>query len=270
MRLLAFVVLVPLLLAARPAKAVEPLDTFSVRIGGYVTDFDTRVRADGDTFDGTTIDLHRDLGLEKDKTIGVAGLTWRPFNRHEFGLSYYNDDVSSEHRLTRDIEFQDSLYTASSTVRAHFDLDAYEFNYTYWAWARERWALGPRVGLIWYRMGLSLELELNVDGNSAGATRKEEVDTDLPAPAIGAGWRWTPNEDWRLSADVGYFTADINDIDADVTYARGGVEWFPWRNWGFWLDYTLRRINADADTNSFTGSLRFTDSGLRLGVSYRF
>ena len=37
-------------LAAIPAAAaaVEPLDTFSVSIGGYVTRFDTRVRADGE------------------------------------------------------------------------------------------------------------------------------------------------------------------------------------------------------------------------------
>ena len=72
-------------LAAIPAAAaaVEPLDTFSVSIGGYVTRFDTRVRADGELFGGTTIDLSRDLGLDKDDMIGFLGVSWRPFARHE-------------------------------------------------------------------------------------------------------------------------------------------------------------------------------------------
>jgi len=270
MRLHALVVLVPLLFACHAAQAVEPLDTFSFRVGAYATDFDTRVRADGEAHDGTTIDLSRDLGLEKDKTIVLVGLSWRPFAKHELGLSWYGDDATSEKRLTRDIEFKDTVYTATSTIKAKFDLDAYELYYTYWAFSRDRWALGPRVGLVWYKLGLALQLDVNVDGSSAGGSHKEDVDTDLPAPAIGASWRWTPGEDWRLSADIGYFTANFNDIDADVTYGRAGVEWFPWRNWGFWLDYTVQRINADADTSSFTGSLRFVDSGLRVGVNYRF
>ena len=90
-------------LAAIPAAAaaVEPLDTFSVSIGGYVTRFDTRVRADGELFGGTTIDLSRDLGLDKDDMIGFLGVSWRPFARHEVGLADHyaywvvNDEVEA-------------------------------------------------------------------------------------------------------------------------------------------------------------------------------
>ena len=35
------------LLAPSQARAVEPLDTVSFRIGGYITSWDTEVRADG-------------------------------------------------------------------------------------------------------------------------------------------------------------------------------------------------------------------------------
>ena len=63
---------------------------------------------------------------------------------------------------------------------------------------------------------------------------------------------------------------NIDNIDADITTGRFGVEWFPWENWGASLDYTMRRIEADAQRNSFDGNFRFIDSGLRLGVVYRF
>ena len=92
-------------LASFPALAVEPLDTFSVRLGGYVQTFDTEVRADGQTAAGTQIDLQRDLGIDEDTTIGYASVSWRPWDHHEFGLSYYTTDGDATRILQRDIMF---------------------------------------------------------------------------------------------------------------------------------------------------------------------
>lgn len=261
---------VALLAVATPAAAVEPLDTFSFRVGGYVSGFDTEVRADGETETGTDVDLDRDLGMDSDNVIGYAGLTWRPFEHHEFGFSYFQNDTDAVRRLEREIEFDGEVYEASATVRSDYSLDTYEAYYVWWAASHENWALGPRLGLVWYRMELGLELELDAEGNPATTRVNSEVSADLPAPTIGASWRWTPADDWRVSAEAGYFSVDINDVDADVTYARAGVEWYPWERTGFVLDYTLSDISADAETNGFTGNLDFQNSGLRLGVVYRF
>lgn len=268
----ALLATVLLAIAAPECRALEPLDTFSARLGGYVTDFETKMRADGQTEDGTRVDLERDLGLDQSNAIAMASLSWRPWDKHEFGLSYYRDSSDAERRIERDIEFDGVVYQASSTVRAGLDLDAYDIYYVYWAMDRDSWVLGPRLGLVWYSIGLDLSLEADVNGNPVGSGQvSSSVSADLPAPSIGGSWRWVPgNSDWRLSADLGYFSADINDIDADVTFGRFGVEWFPWENWGASLDYTLRRIDADAQRTSFDGNFRFIDSGLRLGVVYRF
>lgn len=259
-----------LALASLECRAVEPLDTFSARIGGYVTEFDTEVRADGETRSGTSIDLQRDLGLDESNTVAFIGLTWRPFESHEFGLSYYEDDADASRTIDRTIVFEGTTYEAQSTVRADIDLDAYDLYYVWWAGNTENWALGPRFGLVWYRMRLGLSLEIDSAGNRVDGAVSETVDADLPAPSIGGSWRWAPVDQWRFSADLGYFSADVNDIDADITFGRIGVEWFPWTQAGISLDYTLRRIEADADTSDFVGNLDFIDSGLRLGFVYRF
>ena len=77
-----------LAVAAPECRALEPLDTFSARIGGYITEFDTKVRADGQTEEGTSIDLQRDLGLDPNNVVAVIGATWRPWEKHEFSLAY--------------------------------------------------------------------------------------------------------------------------------------------------------------------------------------
>ena len=271
-RLLASIAAAALATTAMESRAVETLDTFSFRVGGYITQFDTKIRADGETDEGTRIDLQRDLGMDQDNIVAFVGATWRPWEKHEFGLSYYQDDGEATRRIDRDIEFDGNLYQTSSTLRAELNLDAYEAYYVYWAADRDAWTLGPRLGLVWYRIDLSLEMRLDANGNPVGGGGiRGEADADLPAPSIGGSWRWVPgNSDWRLSGDVGYFAADINDVDADVTFGRFGVEWFPWENWGASLDYTARRISADANKTDFDGNFLFIDNGLRLGVVYRF
>ena len=268
--LIALVPAFGMLAMAPQARAVEPLDTFSGRIGGYITDFDTDVRVDGETVAGTPINLDRDLGLDTSNTIGYVSLTWRPWEHHEFGISYYKNDADSTRVVQRDIEFQDNLYEATSTVRTNFDVDTYEAYYVWWAASHDTWALGPRFGLVWYKLELSLSLEVDAGGNQAGGSVSNSANVDLPEPTIGGSWRWTPGEDWRISADVGYFTADVNDYDGDVTFGRMGVEWFPWESTGFSLDYTASKIDVDANKSNFHGNANFTDSGLRLGVVYRF
>jgi hypothetical protein len=258
-------------LASGSAAAVEPLDTFSVSLGGYVTRFDTRVRVDGQTLGGTSIDLSRDLGLDPDDTIGFAGLTWRPFERHEVGVAYFSNDVESDRQLQRDIVFDGTVYAASATVHGRYGFDAVEAYYTWWGFLQENWALGPRLGVTWYRVELGLELEADVNGEPvADGTLDEAASADLPAPTIGAAWRWTPAENWRIVADAGWFSTEINRIDANVTYARAGVEWHPWTRVGLTLDYTLNDIDARTEREAFTGQLQLRNSGLRMGVLYRF
>lgn len=259
-----------LLAAPGVVVAIEPLDTFSARLGGYVTDFDTEVRADGATQAGTSIDLERDLGLDSGNVIGLVGLTWRPWERHDFGFTYYKNDADRSRMLQRDIVFQGTTYQASSTVRARSNVDAFEAYYVWWAVSHERWALGPRLGLVWYKVDVGVSLELDVNGNPASGSIGDEASLDVPAPTIGGSWRWTPGDDWRVSAEAGYFSADINDIDADVTFGRIGLEWFPWESAGFSLDYTANKINTDVSKTNFNGNLDFVDSGFRLGLVYRF
>ena len=146
------------------ARAIEPLDTFSVSLGGYVTRFDTRVRVDGEALGGTRIDLSKDLGLDADDMIGFASMTWRPFARHEVGVSYFGNTVDADHRLQRDIVFDDKVYAASATVHGHYGVDAVEAYYTWWGFLQEDWALGPRLGVTWYRIELGLELEADING----------------------------------------------------------------------------------------------------------
>ena len=260
------------LLLPLPTLAVTPLDVFSARLGGYITQFDTEVRADGQSQRGNTINLDRDLDLGAGNAIGYVGLTWRPWDNHEFGIGYYQDDASATKQIQRDFEFNGDLYQTNSMVHAERAIDTYEAYYVWWMANNSTWTLGPRVGLVWYRFDLTLERQRDPNGVPVTNTVRDNVSADLPVPTLGGSWRYVPGGDspWRFGADAGWFSLNSGGVSGDVYFARLGAEWFPWQNWGFSLDYTSRRINIDTDKSSFTGNLTFRDAGVRLGVVYRF
>jgi hypothetical protein len=112
-------------LAWSNAGAVEPLDTFNAHIGGYITQFDTKIRGDTQTQQGNEIDFDRDLDLAQGNAIAYAGVSWRPWTNHEFGLNYYQDDASAERRINREFEFNGTTYQANSTIHSESAIDTY-------------------------------------------------------------------------------------------------------------------------------------------------
>ena len=253
------------------ALAVEPLDTFSFAHRRVRHSLGHRRPRRWRQQPGTEVDLNRDFGLDDSATIGYVGFTWRPWEHHEFGLTYYQDDADATRTISRDITFQDTTFRANSIVSADVGIDAYEAYYTWWAASHENWALGPRVGLIWYRLDMQVALQVDVDGTLFGGARREEASVDLPALTLGGSWRWAPGRSrtgaWARTP--GYFKANIDNMDADVTFGRFGVEWFPWERSGFSLDYTISRVTA-MPTIRLPRNVHFIDSGLRLGYVYRW
>ena len=129
---------------------------------------------------------------------------------------------------------------------------------------------GAAVGLGLVRMDLDLSLQVDSAGNQVDGTLANSISANIPAPSIGGSWRWAFADNWRMSADAGYFSMDVNNVDGDVYFGRVGLEWFPWQNSGFLLDYTTSKIKVDASKRDFQGNLDFRDSGVRLGYVYRF
>ena len=139
-----------------------------------------------------------------------------------------------------------------------------------WWKSTDTWALGPRLGVTVYRLDVGLEATLDVNGNPVGSGSLDgRYRGDLPAPTLGVGWRWTPSEDWRISADAGWLSTEINNIEGTVTYARVGAEWHRWKHVGLLLEYNYSDIDANTERSHFTGHLELRDSGLRLGVVIR-
>ena len=252
-------------------SSLTALDKASVSLRLALPNVNTEIRADGANDTGTPIDFKRDLGLDSSNVVAFIGGTWRPWDNHEFALSIYNDSDAAKRELDREIVFDGVTYVVNSTVKAERKLRTYDLSYTWWAANHENWALGPRVGVVYYNWDAKLEMTADANGNPvADGAVSAEVSPSLPAPSIGAGWRWIPADDWRLKVDAGYFNAEFNNIDTGVSYLNAGLEWFPREQWGVSLNITSQNIDVSAAKLDFSGDLDFRQTNANIGVIYRF
>lgn len=264
-----------LLFGATAGAADAPmLDGFAIDLGLFANNLDADVKLNGDSAGGSRVDLNRDLGLDSSRNLPFIAMTWRPFERHEFGFNYYQDDVSRARTLTREITIRDDAYEAGVELSSKLTYKSYGLGYRYWAWIGDAAALGVGVGMQFYDLDLKLRGSGTIVGPGGSGTVVADLEThastNIPDPYIGAAWRYQMVDWARLVADAGVFKANVGDVDATLYNVRFGVEFYPWENFGIVTQYMYNRIDADVSKNDFDGNARFTFDGAQVLARLRF
>ncbi len=264
---LALATAMMLALTATAQAKVPALDKVSVTLALAIPDSSTEINFDNNS-SSDPVDFEKDVGLQTDDLVASFGATWRPWENHQFGLTYYNNTGENTKEVTG-LEWDGVVY--DGTARLKTDLDSYDISYIWWWKNEESWAFGPRLGLTYMSFDANLDLLVDADGDPVvDESFDRSGNTDIPAPTIGAAWRWAFADDWRLKLDAGYMSAKIGDFDGDALLIGGGVEWFPWENWGFSLNFQSMAIDVNTAQTDFNGDLDMTQSNYNLGITYRF
>lgn len=259
---------VAFLLPITSVQAITPLDKASFSVGFAIPDNTTTIDFNTNVND-IPVDFNRDLGLETENVIALLSATWRPWDNHQFGFTYFNNKGENTKSLNNPIEWNGVEY--DGTVKSSIDVSTYDFSYIWWGLNKENYALGPSLRLSYITLDSKINLTVDADGDPVvdGSFRRSGS-TDVPAPTLGVAWRWTPAAQWRINMEAGYLQATIGDFDGSALVASGGVAWFPWENWGFSLNALYMDFDVDTANSNFNGSLQATQSNFNFGVTYRF
>jgi len=262
--LAALVLAVPFSVAAQ----VTPLDQVSVTASVAFPNNSIDINFEGNS-NNDDVDFEKDLGLDTDSIIAQIGATWRPWENHQFGLTYFSNDASNTRTLDNPIEWNGVTY--DGTVKSEFDFEAYDISYIWWALNKDTYAFGPMFRLTYIAIDAKIDLTVDANGNPvANDSFKQSANTDIPAPTLGGAWRWVPADQWRVNVEAGYMAANINDFDGSAFVASGGLTWFPWDNWGFSLNGIYIDFDVDTENSNFAGSLNASQWNYNFGVTYRF
>jgi hypothetical protein len=246
-------------------------DRFRVFAGGFFAKLDTDSEVTTGGRGGRTFNLEDDLGLKDDDEVIVGGFRWRFGKRHSLGIMHMTLDRDADQNLTRELSIGDQTFTINATTMTTFDYKTTHVDYRYAFYSTDRLDAGLLLGLSNIEFDFEVVADVAFPGGGV-LTQSVHESEGFPVPSIGLGFRYALNEDWYLRAGATYLEYDDGEWDASLLLAGVGVEWFPWRHFGFGLGYDLVQIeydeNNDPDDDEF--DVKFDYDGFQLRVIGRF
>lgn len=268
----AFAILgLPSYVAAAQADEPDPLDRWSLSVGGLRAVSDTTITAragvDEYTAEGS-FNLEDDLGLDSRQPVAHVRMDvlTTPERGQGLSLEYFGFDRENEVGIERSIVYEGYTYEASARVRGRLDYDFASAAYRWWYGdGATVWGLG--AGLAYYRVDTLLEGEATFDGDSVyAATRSSDA---AFAPLLALGWRHAFDDRWRVYADLSGVAKEGGALTGHIIDAGVGVEWFPWRRLGVALEYGHTKIRLTREREYWDARLDLTLRGPSLFLRLR-
>lgn len=212
-------------------------DGLSVSAGVFLPNYDTEIRKSGSSTDGSKINLEDDLGLDKDDEIPMVSITFRPWSKHKFFISYMSMDRDADEILDEDIIFDGITFPAGINVDTTFDIGMFRAGYTWAFLQRESWELGFSVGA--YQVKMDMEVEA-FNGVVSGDYNESEA-----FPMIGFSGSWLPSDKWLIRGTAEAFSIEINETEGDFYNVRLECEYAITARLSIGAGYDLVRIDAE-------------------------
>lgn len=234
------------------------LDRFAVTVGSLFGKTDSDLRLDAGVGNiGTDISFENDLGLKNDNNIFRIGAEYRPWKRHQFGVSYYKLSRDASTTLDRTIEFEGVVYPINVNVDAFLDTKYLAGTYTLWVSVRERTAFGVSVGLTGFTVDAGI--------SSPNPQLETSVSTDLPVPLIGAEFRGAILDPLRITGKfqilpevtIGDYSGRVFDYSIELEYRFI-------KNLGVAVAYSGFDVDVSVEERLFLGSINYNIQGVQV------
>jgi hypothetical protein len=245
---------------------------FQISLGTFTNESQLRIRADGETGDGTEFNWGDTFG-DVDDTRGRLDAYWRINDRHHVRFMYTNNSNTRTRVLDREIEWQGETIPVSATVEAEFGFDVIEVAYEYDFSSKEDRELVLSAGLHYTKFNAGLTGTYATPGGGGGTTTVGgDADLDAPLPVLGARGMWNLGGNWWLDGQVQFFVLSFDGIDGNILNYRAVVIWQPkqWFGMGAGFDSFGIDLDVEGERGRLQGSLDWTYSGPQVFFNFAF
>ena len=274
--------LLPLLMLLVPTASVYANpgfgeETVVLRLGGYISDFDTNVRLSGPR-GGDSINLEDALGLDSDQTVFRGGLAWRLAPRHRVTLEYidFQRESTGKAEKTFTIDTEDGTYefAAGATLETNFDWRLIPITYSYSFYKKNNLEVAGSAGIHWFKtnLGFAGEAIVTPPGGAASpvASAAEQESASGPLPVFGLQAGYALSENWSIGAKVGWFGLDYDDYSGELWDLGVSTEYWFSENFGAGLGYSYYSIDIAEEDDGFKVAADFTYDGLNAYIAIRY
>jgi hypothetical protein len=247
-------------------------ERFTIILGTFLSTFDSNLRIDNASMQGTPVNVADDLGADRE-TAGVwVGVEWRFAPRHRIGLTYSRLKVSGARTATRQIQIGDEIFPVGATISSEMKLTLIPALYSYSLFKSETDELAVTVGLHWSSISFKAQgsSSLGMQDTSADVSAK----TDVPLPLIGLRWDHHFSQRWSAGLQGGAFSLGFGkgtlDIEGDIWSAAAYGEYRFSKHLAVGLTVDAIHVAVDASGRTWRGTIEYDHWGPQLFLKARF
>jgi hypothetical protein len=252
-------------------------DVFTVRAGGYFSDFDTNVRLSGPN-GGDKVNLEDSLGLDSSQAVFRGGVSWRVAPRHRVVVEYldFQRDALGAAERSFVIDTDDGTYEfeAGATLETEFDWQLVPVTYTYSFYKSTNLELAASAGIHWFRskIGYKGSATVTPPGGSPGpvASASESESASGPLPVFGLQASYALSKNWFVGAKAGWFGLDYDDYSGELWDLGVSTEYWFSENFGAGVGYGYYSIDISVKDGDFETAADYTYDGLNVYVAFRY
>jgi len=251
------------LVLASPNTALADDENFSVSLGLFLTERDSKTRVDGTIPDsGTPVDLENDLGLDKSDNVFRIDGYYRFNEKHRIDFSVFDLSRSASKEIEKEIDWNDTIYPINTTVDASLDLAIYKLAYTWSFMRRDNGYLGLTAGLYTADIGTSISAESIGRSSSGGVT--------APLPVLGLRGQYDFSEKWSLRASAEIFALEYGDFSGSLYDAFASVDYQITDHVALGAGINVVNINVGVSKPNLDGDLDWRYDGGLLFLKFDF
>ena len=262
---------------ADPLPGKHPLlnKRFTVSVGGFFPDIDSKVRLDATNGNiGTEIDFENELGLEESKDVWWANLRWRISRRNnlEFEWNQLNREAFVA-ATTREYQIEDTVIQAGGAIESVFDIDLVRLTYGYSLIRNDEAELQFQAGLHLADIAVQLGLTgaLSIDGEPfVESVSTEQEDVTAPLPHFGGNFTYAFNEKFGMYAHIIGFALEIDDIEGSIVDTGLTVQYNFTDTIGVGAGVRYFNVDVEASDEDLRGQFEFEYFGPLVYVNAAF
>jgi hypothetical protein len=252
-------------------------DVFTVRVGGYFSDFDTNVRLSGPN-GGNKVNLEDTLGLDADQTVFRGDLSWRFAPRHRVTVQYvdFRRDSTGTAEKSFTVDTEDGTYdfAAGATLETNFDWNLVPVTYAYSFYKSKDLEVAGSAGIHWFsaKIGFKGAATVTPPGGTPSpvASAAEAESASGPLPVFGVQAAYALSKNWFIGAKAGWFGLDYDDYSGELWDLGVATEYWFNDHFGAGLGYSYYTIDISVDDGDFETAADYAYNGLNVYVALRY
>lgn len=262
----AFLLSLPVVFATEKSNAqTEPWEAYGSRgqiaFSGFITDFGTKFRLNGQSGRGTNVQLEDDLGLDNSLQVFRADGYWRFGDRHRIDGTWYEFSRTASRAIVKQLKIGDETYGIDTVLSSKVNISIFKAGYTYIFLQTPSYEIGGTLGLH--------IMDYNATFSALGIGANVSFSPVAYIPTVGIRGSYAIADRWTFHASADLLPFKISNTSGLFTdfVAKLEFELFPRVALGIGYDIVILDVNIKSER--LNANLNWKYQGALAYVSFK-